>query len=311
MKRILVTGAGGFVGRHCLPELLARGFEVHGTLSPRAQAPAFPRQVADHIAWHAVDLLDHHAVHRMVQRVRPTHLLHLAWITTPGEYWTSPINHAWATASLQLLWSFRDARGERVVMTGSCAEYDCRTGICSESSTPIRPASAYGKAKHVVHRLLDEESAKTGLSAAWARLFFLYGPHGDPSRLPRAVIEPLLRGEPAPCSVGESQRDYLYITDAAAAICAVADSPLTGSINIASGQRTQVADMIRSCGQILGREELLNWGAHPSANEPPLIVGDVGRLQTELGWFPKVNLAEGLVMTIEWSRAMQGVPRAA
>jgi nucleoside-diphosphate-sugar epimerase len=308
MKRVLVTGAGGFVGRHCCPDLLARGFEVHGVYSPGSQT------VSGHhpaVIPHTLDLFDLAAVEGLLREIRPTHLLHLAWIATPGVFWTSPKNRDWAAASLHLLHAFGDAGGQRIVATGSCAEYDWQSGFCSEATTPIRPRSLYGVAKQAMQEHLKNYAVQTGLSAAWARLFFLYGPHGSSQRLPGAIIDPLLRGETAACSTGEQQRDYVYITDAAAAIGQVLDSDLAGPVNIATGIPILLKDMIRTCAQLIGREDLLAWGAVPGGGDDPMVLGDSRRLREELGWSPKVSLAYGLVKTIDWWRTLTGDSRAA
>jgi nucleoside-diphosphate-sugar epimerase len=311
MKRVLVTGAGGFVGRHCLPELVELGYDVHAlrwpNREPRSCDEGLPRDVAAHQA----DLFDFAAVGRLVCDIRPTHLLHLAWITTPGEYWTSPRNLDWVAASLTLFRAFADAGGRRIVASGTCAEYDWGAGICTEDVTPIRPASLYGRAKHAVHELLDGFAEQAGLSAAWARLFFLYGPYASGRRLPGAVIEPLLRGEPAPCSTGDVLRDFLYVADAARAIVRILDSDQTGAVNVASGKPVPLKTMIRTCGRLIGREELLAWGAHHGGDDAPLVVGDIRRLSEELAWSPAVSLEEGLQQTIDWWRNQMGGNRAA
>src|SRR5262245_28337598 len=126
MKRVLLTGATGFIGRHCLPALLAGGYEVH-TVSSRA-AVGHPQGVYAHQA----DLLDSVQVAALFSSIRPSHLLHFAWYAQPGAYWTSLENVRWVQSSLDLLWSFVAYGGQRVVMAGSCAEYDWRYGYCTE-----------------------------------------------------------------------------------------------------------------------------------------------------------------------------------
>jgi len=96
MMRILVTGARGFIGRHCVEALQNNGAEVHGTTSrTKHDQPS-------KVHWHRCDLLDANETSRLIAQLRPTHLVHLAWIATPGVYWTSPLNEAWKNASLHL-----------------------------------------------------------------------------------------------------------------------------------------------------------------------------------------------------------------
>jgi len=197
-----------------------------------------------------------------------------------------------------------------VVMTGSCAEYDWQSGYCTEGVTPLKPTSLYGHSKHALQELLKSYAKQTGMSAAWARIFFLYGPHGSSRRLPGAIIEPLLRGESARCSTGEFLRDFLHITDAAEALAAVVNCDVLGEVNIASGKPVLLKDMIRTTAQLLGREDLVIWGGHHSSHEEPVVIGDVRRLKEEVQWSPRISLAEGLAQTVNWWRTQSGEYRA-
>jgi nucleoside-diphosphate-sugar epimerase len=298
MKRVLVTGAGGFVGRHCLPELLERGFEVHASCR-RPTRDETPRPVT----WHAADLLEPGGPEALVARVRPTHLLHMAWEATPGTYWESPDNLCWLRASLDLLTAFAAAGGERLVSAGTCAEYDWTSGRCCERDTPLAPSTLYGTCKNALRQVEEAFAARQGFSFARARLFFLYGPHEHPRRFVPSVIRPLLAGEPARCTHGRQVRDFLFVADAASALAAVLDSPVTGAVNVASGEPVALRDVAGAVAVLLGRPDLLRLGAlPPPPGEAPVIVADVARLAGEVGWSPRRSLEQGLARTVEWWR---------
>ena len=300
MKKVLVTGASGFVGRYCLPILQANEFEVHAVSSRAAGV------TTSGIHWHQADLLEAHESASLVLEVRPTHLLHLAWHAVPGKYWSSTENIRWVRASLSLLQSFAEQGGERVVMAGTCAEYDWKDGFCSEKSTRLVPATLYGVCKHALQLMLAAYAAETNLSAAWGRLFSLYGPHENPDRLVASVIRSLLKNDAARCSAGDQQRDFLFVEDAASALVTLLKSDVRGPVNVASGQALAVKEVVRRIAELLNRPELLEFGAISTAPyDPPLLVADVGRLQKEVGWTPRFDLNQGLALTIDsWRRLM-------
>ncbi|WP_017715484.1 NAD-dependent epimerase/dehydratase family protein [Kamptonema formosum] len=298
MKRVLLTGATGFIGRHCLPLLSARAGEVHAV---SRKAPQPNRQ---DINWHQADLLDSQQVSNLIAKVQPTHLLHFAWFAVPGKYWTALENFRWVQASLDLLQAFAQYGGQRVVMAGTCAEYDWRYGYCCERVTPLLPASAYGICKHALHLMLEAFSAQTGLSAAWGRIFFVYGPHEHPCRLVPSVICSLLRGEKAHCSHGNQIRDFLPVWDVAQACVTLLESQVSGAVNIASGQPVALREIIYKIAEKMGRPDLIHLGSLPTpASDTHLLVADVSRLTDEVGWSPSSDLDAGLEKTIEWWRA--------
>lgn len=294
-QRVLVTGATGFIGRHCVDRLRHRGYEVHAVTS-RSPVPA-----GGDVRWHRADLLDAADTRALVARVGASHLLHLAWYAEPGRYAESMLNFDWVQASLGLVRAFHAQGGQRVVMAGSSFEYDWTYAFCSERITPRVPTTVYGRCKTLMFELLDAYARGGALSAAWGRIFFLYGPHEHPARLISSVIRALLRGEPARCSSGDQVRDYMHVHDVADALVAVLDSAVEGPVNIASGSYRPIKEIVIRIGQQLRREELIQLGALPGRpNDVPLVIADVARLSNEVGWRPRYDLEHGLAQTIGW-----------
>jgi nucleoside-diphosphate-sugar epimerase len=238
-----------------------------------------------------------------VKQVRPSHLLHFAWYAVPGNYWTALENLAWVQASVGLMRAFSEHGGRRAVMAGSCAEYDWKFDYCSERFTPCRPATLYGACKHSTQILLDAWSRQTGISSAWGRIFFLYGPGDYPSRLVPSVINSLLQDEPARCTHGNQVRDFMHVEDVAAAFVALLDSDVKGAVNMASGVAIPLEQIVHTIADCLKKRELVQLGAIPvPAGEPAALIADVGRLRDEVGFKPQYELKPGIAQTIDHMR---------
>jgi nucleoside-diphosphate-sugar epimerase len=235
--------------------------------------------------------------------VRATHLLHLAWYAEPGKYWTSPENYVHVAAGLELLRAFADTGGARAVMAGTGAEYDWRHGYCVEDLTPLAPSSAYGVCKSALHSMASVLARDAGVSFAWGRVFWLYGPHEHPSRLVASVIRALLAGGSARTTSGEQRRPFLHVADVASAFVALLSSDVAGAVNIASAEPTRVRDIVATLGRQLDASDRLCIGVLPSgANEAPLVLADTQRLTRDVGWTPRFDLESGLADTVAWWR---------
>jgi nucleoside-diphosphate-sugar epimerase len=301
MNRLLVTGATGFLGMPCVARA-AEEYEVHAVarqcgLSCSEGSPSCLSRVVFHIC----DLFNAKRVNELLATVRPTHLLHLAWIATPGVYWTSPENHTWVEASKHLLGVFAERGGKRAVVAGTCAEYDWTLGgTCDEFTTPTRPSTIYGQCKNELRAWCEARD----LSVASARLFLVYGPREHPARLVPSVTRSLLAGEIAECSAGTQRRDYLHSNDVAAGLLHLLRSDITGPVNVGSGEAVTVRTVIDIIARTCGRHDLVRFGARPTpTNEPPLLVAAGSRLRDELGWRPRIGLEEGLRECVNWWRA--------
>jgi nucleoside-diphosphate-sugar epimerase len=296
LKRIVVTGATGFIGRHCLPLLEKNDYEIHAFSTK-------PQMVAEnnHIYSHTVDLFDRKRLKAVMTELKPSHLLHLAWYVETGKFFNSPNNFRWVQASLDLLMNFLECGGRRAAVAGSCAEYDWRYSYCIEKITPLKPNTVYGACKNALQEMFDQLVDKSELSGVWGRIFFLYGPYEHPARLVSSVIRSLLSGKTADCSHGNQIRDFLYVKDVADSFVSLLESDVKGPVNIVSGKPRRLKKIILKIAEKLKRHDLIRLGAlETPAHEPDLLVGDTERLFNEVGWHPKYSLDQGLEETISW-----------
>lgn len=297
MRRVLVTGASGFVGRPALGALAARGFDVH------AVARGAPDDATPGITWHAADLLDAARRRSVLDAVGASHLLHLAWYAEPGAFWSARENAAWVAATVALVDEFALAGGRRATLAGTCAEYDWTAPGPLAEDAPLAPATYYGTCKDATRRVVEGLAAAAGLSLAWGRIFFVFGPGEDARRLVAGVARALVAGERAATSAGAQRRDFLHVDDVAGAFAALLDSPVEGAVNIASGEAASVRAVAEALAQAAGRPDLLDVGAVPRrAGEPEEIVADVSRLRDEVGFRPRRSLRDGLADTVRWWR---------
>jgi nucleoside-diphosphate-sugar epimerase len=294
---VLVTGASGFLGRSTISSLIARGFDVVslGRTDP----------LEEDVRHVECDLLDAAERADAVSSIRATHLLHLAWDLTPGAYTKSPANFDWLAASIQLARDFAAGGGRRIVVAGTCFEYEWSVPTLREDG-PIRPGSVYGQCKDLLRRALEAYAGSDGPDLSWARLFFLYGPGENEHRLAGAVTSSLLRGEPVATSTGSQKRDYMYVGDAGRALGELLGSDVTGPINIGSGRAIPVRALVEALALEIGRADLVDYGARPSPDEPEVVAADIGRLTDELGFESTFDLESGVTATVDWWKQAVG-----
>ncbi len=289
MKRLLVTGATGFIGTHCLCEVLAGGYDEVHAVSRSGQGPA-----AAKLTWHAADLRDAEAALRLIDAVKPTHVLHLAWIATPGVYLSSPENIDWMQATIALARAFAAQGGERFVGVGTCAEYAPSDVACGEETTPLAPVSVYGHAKAATWHAVAAIGEASAVKVAWGRIFVPYGPGDLPQRLIPGALAALRAGEPLPLSSGDQKRDFVYAPDAAKMLAGLLGSDATGAFNIGSGEASSVRSVMEALADRFNARHLLQFGARtPRAWEPPLLAADMAKL-IKLGLAVRTPMAVAL-----------------
>jgi nucleoside-diphosphate-sugar epimerase len=268
---VTLTGATGFVGRQLLSDLLERGCTVRVLV----RDPSRLRDVTAPGALEVVQMPDLFAetTDRLQAILEGSEtLVHAAWHVQPGAY-TSPLNIACLTGTLNMAIAFASAGGKRFVGVGTCAEYDPSAGLMT-TDTPLRPNTLYGACKAAAFQVLDNLLGTEGISFAWCRAFYLYGEGEDERRLVPYIRRQLEAGQEVLLTRGDQVRDFLDVRDAARMIADVALGQQRGAVNICSGEAVTVRELAERIADEYGRRELLRFGARPDNTfDPPRIVG--------------------------------------
>lgn len=297
--KVLITGATGFIGSYVARLLVSQGCEVHVLLRENSNRWRIEDVLSSLHLWQS-DLLEFATVNNYLRKINPELCIHLAWYAEPGKYLNSQKNLNSLQASLNLLSQLAEVGCQRFVGVGTCFEYDLDLGYLSESSL-TKPITLYAATKLALSGILQQFAQITEMEIAWIRLFYQYGPMEDERRLIPAIISSLLRDEAVKITKGEQVRDFLHIEDVASAILAVANSSLSGVVNVGSGQPVTVSKIALELGNILGKPDLIHLGDLPyRPNDPMFICANSHLLREKTNWMPKLKLERGLEMTINW-----------
>lgn len=294
--RVLVTGVTGFIGAHVAAALIGHGHEVQGAALPGASRERL-EALARGLDVMEGDISEPAWCRELVTKLRPETVIHLAWYAEPGAYLTAiPQNMGSLRGSINLL--------QGLVAEGTCRRI-VLAGTCLENMATSQPA-VYAAAKAAQHSLAMGLSTSS-LAAACAHIYYLYGPWEDERRVVPSVIRSVLHGEPVDTTAGSQPRDYLHVHDVAEALCAVAESDLTGRVDICTGQPIHLREIFEEIGRVTGKPDLIRIGrrAETDRTEWPS-TGDAMPL-LQIGWQPRYSLNQGITETTEWWASQEGV----
>ena len=319
MRRVLVTGANGFVGSHLVEYLLARGDEVHAMLRSFRSDPANLAHLdASKFAIHMADLTDESAVAGLVKSIQPTHIFHLAAQSYVPVSWEAP--HATFTANLNgtlnLLEAVRrHAPKARVQVAGSSEEYGrVAADECPiTEDQPLRPLSPYGVSKVAADALARQYAASYGLHVVVTRAFNHTGPRRglvfaeSEWALQIALIEMGNHDRVIMHGNLDAIRDYTDVRDVVRGYALALEHGRPGEVyNLCSGP-AQAPRM----GEVL--EALITAAAVPIAtkqdprrmrpSDVQILVGSATKARRELEWTPTILFAKTLSDLLQYWRS--------
>jgi nucleoside-diphosphate-sugar epimerase len=271
-RKVLVTGATGFVGRQVVRALSEKGMQLR--LVVRGERTARMDLLANDCEIIVSEDLFAESSHWWAGQCEGVDtVVHLAWYAEPGMYLQSPKNMDCLVGSLNLARGAAQARVRRFLGVGTCFEYDLSVGVLSVDS-PLKPITPYASAKAALYLGLNHWLKNQSVEFAWCRLFYLYGEGEDPRRLVPYLRSQLEQGEPAKLTSGRQIRDFLDVAEAGAMIVNVALSNQSGPVNICSGTPITVRQLAEQLADKYGRRDLLIFGARPdNLVDPPSVVG--------------------------------------
>ncbi len=295
MKKILVTGAAGFLGSHCLHELLYKNFEIYALDKVKQQYPDTK------VNWVITDLREPGQVEQMLNNIKPDYLLHLAWKMEAGMKLNSAVNKEWVGISMDLIRKFAEVGGKKIVVSGSCAEYKWGDYMYNEETTPMEPQSVYGRSKHELHQMVSTFCAQNNIDYTWGRIFFMYGPYENEKRLVPYVIHSILNEKKVLTTHGNQTYDYLYVEDVARALVSLIDIDFNGAVNICSGQPIKLKDLIFKIAHHMNGSHLVQLGGVNSNKcHYHNIVGNNSLLKMITNWEQSISIDKGILQTIQW-----------
>ena len=301
-QRVLITGAGGFVGINVARRMVARGHEVH-CLVRAAHRTWRLRDLGASAEIHTADLLDRGELDALLGAVRPQWVLHLA---AYGAYPTQADPRTCIRTNVEGSVNLIDAAArhgvERFVNTGSSSEYGFKDHAPGEDEA-LEPNSLYAVTKAAA-TAYGAYAARSGrLHVTTLRLYSVYGPYEEPTRLiPTLVVHGLAHGLP-PLVAPETARDFVYVDDVTDAYEAAlrAEIPPGRVYNVGTGTQTTLRTAVGVARAHLGITAEPSWGAMaPRTWDTTAWVANTARARAELGWASSTPFEEGFRRTAAW-----------
>jgi UDP-glucose 4-epimerase len=294
-KRVLVTGASGFIGARLCERAVELGAVVHGVSrrpSPDASAA---------LRWEHLDLTDEAAVRALWRSVRPDVVLHLASEVSGDRSpdLVLPMLHANLVASVNVMLASHETGCRRVVLAGSMEEPDF-------GDAEAVAQSPYAAAKWAARSYARMFHALYELSVVHLRIFMVYGPgQRDLRKVVPYVTASLLRGEAPELMSGEREVDWIYVDDVVDAFLAAAVTPGAegASLDIGSGKLVPVREVVARLARLIGGNIEPSFGALPDRKLERVRVADPAIAAEAIRWLPRTSLDDGLARTVEFYRA--------
>lgn len=303
MRRVIVTGATGFVGANLAHRLVRDGHAVH-LLVRSGHNPWRIASIRSDVHLHVVDFGDQESLLHAVRSIRPDWVFHLA---AHGAYSyqtdISQMVHTNIIGTINLVEACLGVGFEAFVNTGSSSEYGFKSHPPDET-TWLEPNSYYAvtKASATLFCRYTAQSRRVHLSTL--RLYSVYGPYEEPTRLMPTLIIRGLHGELPPLVNPDVARDYVYLEDVIDAYLLAATTPgqeLGAVYNVGTGVQTSLRQVVDVACRVLHVTTAPKWGSMPNRQwDTTVWVADNRKIREALGWEPKYTFEKGFRSMVNW-----------
>lgn len=297
MQVALITGGAGFYGSHLCRRLAQMEWSVHATSRSKR------KDASGKVVFHQVDPVDHGQLMKLVEKVRPDVVYHLAGAASaaPRIELVLPTFHSQVTSALNLLTIGHDLEVGRIVLIGSLMEPIGHT-------LEVIPSSPYSAAKlAVVHNArMFHELFQTPVTIV--KPFLTFGPNQHESHVLPYTITTVLGGGVPRLSSGSWQGDWIYVDDVIEGLALAGTRPeaVGQVIELGRGELHSVREMVERALRAMGSDVSPHFGALPDRPDEPVRKADLSAAKRLLGWEPSVDLDEAMLQTVAWYGGHRG-----
>lgn len=308
--KVLVTGAGGFIGSHLTTRLTELGAKTYAFIrynsrNDKGLIELLPKEAQKQIEVISGDLRDPESVRSAVKLVQ--YVFHLgASIAIPYSY----INPRDAVetnivGTLNILSAVKDFGIERVVQTSSSEVYGTALYSPIDEKHPLQAQSPYSASKIGADKLAESFYLSYDLPVSIIRPFNTYGPRQSARAVIPTIIIQNLSLDKIRLGSLHPTRDFTYVEDTVNGFIKIAESPNTigKTVNIGTGKEISIGDLVNMVISLTGKQmEVItdDERIRPKASEVGRLIADYSKAKVLMNWEPTISLEEGLKITIEW-----------
>ncbi len=309
-KKILVTGAGGFIASHLVEVLVGGGARVsafvrYNSRNDPGLLSLVPPEVFQNLEIIAGDLRDLSAIRSAVRGV--SHVFHLgALIAIPYSY-LHPIEvvETNVIGTLNVLLACKDEGVERLIHTSTSEVYGTALRVPIDEEHPLQGQSPYSASKIGADKLAESFHRSYDLPVVTVRPFNTYGPRQSARAVIPTIITQALTKNMVYLGNLDARRDLSYVKDTVAGFLKAAEVPgIEGeTFNFGTGQEIRIGDLAQEVISLVGKPVKIIVDPNrlrPDKSEVQRLLADNKKAKKMIGWEPNVMLTEGLALTIEW-----------
>jgi NAD dependent epimerase/dehydratase len=309
-RRVLVTGAGGFIGIHLVEALVERGAQVAAFVRYNSRADpgllaVLPAEIQKQVQVVFGDLCDQDAVRQAMQQTEV--VFHLgALIAIPYSYLRPrQVVETNVLGTLNVLMAARDVSLSRLIHTSTSEVYGTARRVPIDEQHPLQGQSPYSASKIGADRLAESFYRAYDLPISIIRPFNTFGPRQSARAVIPAIIAQALNREVVELGALHPTRDFTFVRDTVAAFLALAEAPncLGEEINIGTGVEISIGDLAHQVVSLIGRPVQIvadTRRLRPAKSEVERLIADNRKARELLKWEPKTSLGVGLRETIDW-----------
>lgn len=311
-RKVLVTGAGGFIGSHLVETLVTADAQVRGFVRYNSRGDAgllrlLPPDLLSQVEVIAGDLRDEDAIRKAVQGCQT--VFHLgALISIPYSYY-HPVEVASTNmmGTLNLLLACRDLGVERLVHTSTSEVYGTAQIVPINEEHPLQGQSPYSASKIGADKLAESFSCAFGLPVITVRPFNTFGPRQSARAVIPTIITQALTLDTVSLGSLDTTRDFTYVSDTVSGFLHAARSEkgLGEVFNLGTGEEIRIGDLAEKVIRMVDRKVSIQVDSQrlrPQNSEVMRLISDNSRARKVMGWKPETSFEQGLENTIAWIR---------